>query len=353
MHPLKIADGFEQASEIAVNRLTEISEEIDINEDNHQRLIEAAMIALGSKVVNKHKSELARIAVDAILAVADLERRDVNFDLIKISGKTGGSLQDTRLINGILMDKDISHPQMRKEIKDAKILVLTCPFEPPKPKTKHNLHITSAEDYNKLYAQEQEYFKDQVKRCKDSGANIVMCQWGFDDEANHLLLQNELPAVRWVSGTDIELMAVATGARIVPRFEEISADKLGKAGAIREIQFGTSNERMLIVEECEKSKSVTILVRGGSQMIVDEAIRSIHDAMCVVRNLIKTNRIVWGGGASEIACSLAVRSSADKIPDIEQYAIRAFADALENIPTALADNSGLNPIEALAQSKAK
>jgi T-complex protein 1 subunit epsilon len=153
---------------------------------------------------------------------------------------------------------------MRKEILDAKILLLTCPFEPPKPKTKHNINISNAEDYKKLYAQEQEYFKDQVKRCKESGASIVMCQWGFDDEANHLLLQNELPAVRWVSGTDIELMAVATGARIVPRFEEITPEKLGKAGAIREIQFGTSNERMLIVEECVKSKSVTILVRGGS-----------------------------------------------------------------------------------------
>lgn len=152
-----------------------------------------------------------------------------------------------------------------------------------------------------------------VKRCKDSGANLVLCQWGFDDEANHLLLQNQLPAVRWVSGTDIELIAVATGGRIIPRFEDIEPSKLGKAKIVREIQFGTTTERMMVIEECECSKSVTILIRGGSQMIVDEAKRSVHDAICVVRNLIKNNKIVYGGGASEIACSLAITEEANKV----------------------------------------
>lgn len=147
---------------------------------------------------------------------------------MKIAGRTGGSLEDSKLIKGILLDKDISHPNMRKTIDDAKICILTCPFEPPKPKTKHNINIGSAADYNKLYEAEQEYFRDMVKKCKDSGANIIMCQWGFDDEANHLLLQADLPAVRWVGGTDIELLAVATGARIIPRFEEIEAKKTRK-----------------------------------------------------------------------------------------------------------------------------
>lgn len=191
-----------------------------------------------------------------------------------------------------------------------------------------------------------------VKRCKDSGANLVLCQWGFDDEANHLLLQNQLPAVRWVSGTDIELIAVATGGRIIPRFEDIEPSKLGKAKIVREIQFGTTTERMMVIEECECSKSVTILIRGGSQMIVDEAKRSVHDAICVVRNLIKNNKIVYGGGASEIACSLAITEEANKISTIQQYAVRAFSDALDQIPTALADNSGLNPIEIVSDLKA-
>ena len=145
-----------------------------------------------------------------------------------------------------------------------------------------------------------------VRLCKESGASIVLCQWGFDDEGNHLLLQNDLPAVRWVSGQDIELIALATGARIIPRFQDITKEKLGFAGRVREIQFGTSNERLLVVEECKNTKSVTILVRGGSSMIIDEAIRSIHDALCVVRNLIKQPKIVYGGGAAEISCSIAV-----------------------------------------------
>ena len=151
LHPLNIADGFEKACELAVGRLEQISEEIDVVANDHERLIEAAMTSLGSKVVNKNKRQMAQIALKAVLSVADLERKDVNFDLIKINTKTGGSLEDTTLIHGILIDKDMSHPQMPKTITDAKICILTCPFEPPKPKTKHNINISSADDYNKLY----------------------------------------------------------------------------------------------------------------------------------------------------------------------------------------------------------
>merc|ERR1712071_232929 len=171
----------------------------------------------------------------------------------------------------------------------------------PKPKTKHKLNISSKEAYDKLYTQEQEYFKQMVQQVKDSGANLVICQWGFDDEANHLLLQNNLPAVRWVGGVEIEHLAIATGGRIVPRFSELTADKLGKAGTVREVSFGNTKERMLVIEDCANSNAVTILVRGGNKMIVEEAKRSLHDAMCVVRNLIKDNRIVYGGASAEIA----------------------------------------------------
>merc|ERR1711988_402480 len=229
----------------------------------------------------------------------------------KMEGKPGGQLGETELIKGIVVDKDFSHPQMPKQITDAKMCILTCPFEPPKPKTKHKLDITSKDAYDKLHAQEQEYFTTMVKQCKDAGANLVICQWGFDDEANHLLLQNELPAVRWVGGVELELIAIATGGRIVPRFSELSEEKLGKAGTVREVAFGTTKERMLVIEECACASAVTVLIRGGNQMIVEEAKRSLHDAMCVVRNLIRDNRIVYGGGSVEISCSLAVSSAAD------------------------------------------
>lgn len=145
------------------------------------------------------------MAVDAVLAVADLERKDVDFELIKIDGKMGGSLADSQLVYGVVVDKDMSHPQMPKEIKNAKIAILTCPFEPPKPKTKHKLDITSVEEFKKLQTYEKEKFEEMVKQVKDTGANLVICQWGFDDEANHLLLQNNLPAVRWVGGPEIEV----------------------------------------------------------------------------------------------------------------------------------------------------
>jgi len=206
---------------------------------------------------------------------------------------------------------------MKKEVKDAKVCILTCPFEPPKPKTKHGLEIKDADQYNQLLKMEQDYFTDMVKRVKDSGANVVLCQWGFDDEANHLLMTNDLPAIRWVGGVEIELLAIATGARIIPRFEEITPEKLGKAGIIREMAFGTSSDKVTLIQECAFSKAVTIMIRGGSRTICDEAKRCLHDAICVVRNMVKNNNVVGGGGATELACSIAVAAEADKIKGVE------------------------------------
>jgi len=233
------------------------------------------------------------------------------------------------------------------------LAILTCPFEPPKPKTKHKLEVTNVEDYQALHKYEQEQFISMVDKVKAAGANLAICQWGFDDEANHLLLQKELPAIRWVGGPEIELIAIATNGRIVPRFEELTPEKLGSCGTVREIGFGTTKDKMMVIEDCPNTKAVTIFIRGGNKMIIEEAKRSIHDALCVVRNLVRNNKIVYGGGASEIACSLAVSEEADKISTIEQYAFRAFADALENIPLALAENSGVSPIHTLTEVKAK
>lgn len=353
IHPLRIAFGYEKACEVAVKKVEGIARTVDIQADNQAALLKAACTALGSKVVSSRKEQLGRISVDAVLSVAVLERRDVNFDLIKVEGKAGGKLEDTMLIRGIIVDKDFSHPQMPKVVEDAKMAILTCPFEPPKPKTKHKLDIRSAEDYKKLHEHEQEYFRKQIKCIQECGANLVICQWGFDDEANHLLYQNKLPAVRWVGGVELELIAIATGGRIVPRFEELTNDKLGKAGKVHEINFGTTKEQMLIIEDCANSKAVTVLVRGGNKMVIDEAKRCLHDANCCVRNLIRDPRIVPGGGASEMAASLAVQAAADTEQTIEQYSMRAFAQALDEIPMALAENSGLQAISQMAAMKAK
>lgn len=229
--------------------------------------------------------QFAKIAVDAVLTVADLERRDVSFDLIKVEGKVGGSLADIQLIKGVLVDKDFSHPQMPDKVENARLAILTCPFEPPRPKTKHKLDISSVEEFKKLRDYEKEKFTDMIKRVKDAGANLVICQWGFDDEANHLLMQNDLPAVRWVGGPEIEvrtlqfwsksietnmqtqLIAIATQGRIVPRFEDLTSEKLGKAGIVREISFGTTRDKMLVIEDCANSRAVTVFVRGSNKMV--------------------------------------------------------------------------------------
>ncbi|KAI3910012.1 hypothetical protein MKW92_053436 [Papaver armeniacum] len=308
IHPVRVAEGYEMASKVAVEHLEHISHKFTFGANNIEPLVQTCMTTLSSKIVNRCKRSLAEIAVKAVLAVADLERKDVNLDLIKIEGKVGGKLEDTELIYGIIVDKDMSHPQMPKQIQDA--------------------HI-------------------------DVGATLVICQWGFDDEANHLLMNRNLPAVRWVGGVELELIAIATGGRIVPRFQELTTEKLGKAGLVREKSFGTTKDRMLYIEQCANSRAVTIFIRGGNKMMIEETKRSIHDALCVARNLIRNNSIVYGGGSAEISCSVAVEAAADKYPGVEQYAIRAFADALDAVPMALAENSGLQPIETLTAVKSQ
>lgn len=267
IHPVRIADGYDQACEVAVAELDKICDEIKFSKQDTGNLLKVAKTSLGSKIVSKAHDQFAQIAVDAVLSVADLERKDVDFELIKVDGKVGGSLEDSLLVKGVVVDKDFSHPQMPSEVKDAKLAILTCAFEPPKPKTKHKLDITNVEEFKKLQKYESGKFTEMIQQIKDTGANVVICQWGFDDEANHLLLTNKLPAVRWVGGPEIELIAIATNGRIVPRFEDLTADKLGKAGIVREVSFGTTRDKMLIIEECANTRAVTVFVRGSNKMV--------------------------------------------------------------------------------------
>lgn len=373
IHPIKVANGFDEACKVAIAHLDEIADEVKIPKtyvknqqsssgngsasvgdvEDGDDLFKASKTSLGSKIVSKFHNQFAQMAVDAVLSVADLERKDVDFELIKVEGKVGGSLNDSKLIHGVIIDKEFSHPQMPKQVEDAKIAILTCPFEPPKPKTKHKLEIDNVDEFKVLQKYEQDKFKEMIDFLKKAGANLVLCQWGFDDEANHLLLQNEVPAVRWVGGPEIELIAIATNGRIVPRFEDLSEAKLGHAGLVKEIEFGTTKDKMLVIEKCSNVKAATVFVRGSNKMIVDESIRAIHDSICVVRNLIKDNRVIYGGGAAELSMSIAVQDESDKRKGIDQYAFKAFADALDSVPMTLAENSGLNSIETLTELKAR
>lgn len=356
IHPIRIANAFERACEVSVRRLADIADSVplDFTQDRFLELLtQTAMTTLRSKVVNRDLRRMAEIVVKAVMSVADLERRDVHLDMIKVEGKLGGRLEDTTLVNGVILDKEFSHPQMPKEVTNAKIAILTAPFELPKPKVKTNLSISTKEQYDELRKFQAEQFQHMLQKVKDSGANFVICQWGFEHEANSLLYTHGIPALRWVGGVELEQIAIATSGKIVPEFDQLSADKLGRCGKVREIIFGTTNERMTVLEDCASSKFVSILVRGGSQTLIEEAKRALHDAICIVRNLIRDSRIVYGGGAAEIACSLAVEEASNHVTGIDQYGMRAFAMALESVPIALAENSGLPAIESLAVSKSR
>lgn len=289
------------------------------------------------------------------------------------------------------MDKDFSHPQMPDEVRNAKLAILTCAFEPPKPKTKHKLDITTVEEFKKLQTYEKTKFTEMIDQIKATGANLVICQWGFDDEANHLLLQNKLPAVRWVGGPEIELIAIATNGRIVPRFEDLSAQKLGTAGIVREMSFGTTREKMLVIEECANTRAVTVFVRGSNKMVCSRI--ATGSMICKLTLFSYTDhrrsqaltprrplrspksrqrqprRLRWGSRRDRLLSSCRGSLAQGmycptpphprptnkylQSPGLEQYAMRAFADALDAIPMALAENSGLSPIETLASIKSR
>ncbi|GIX64273.1 T-complex protein 1 epsilon subunit [Babesia caballi] len=355
LHPLRIADGYEKACDIAIRRLEEIAAQQDeryqpTGAESLELYRKAAFTALGSKVVSSCQDHLAGIAVDAVLSVRDKERKDVNLELIKIEAKTGGRLEDTCLVGGIVLTKEFSHSQMAKTVTDARIAILSCPFEPPKSKTKSRIEIGTVEDYEKLQKCEKEYFENMVKRVVDSTANVVICQWGFDDEANHLLMKHGISAVRWVGGAELELVAIATGGKIVGRFEDLDESKLGRAGLVREIASGVEHQELIFIEQCSNTKSVTVLISGGNGVYVEETKRCIHDAICCVRNLVRDSRVLGGGGAPEIAASIAIEAAAASFNTLEQFAVQAFSEALLDIPMALADNSGLNVFDMVAKA---
>nr|UXY87332.1 T-complex protein1, epsilon-SU [Cryptomonas sp.] len=349
VHPTRIIEGFEHGCDICLTHLENISEYMNKNFDIYESLLAAGSTAMNSKIINRSKKRLTEICIKAVLAVSDISRRDVNLDLIKIEGKIGGNLENTTLINGIVIDKEFSHTQMPKQLDDVRLCILTSPLEPPKPKTKHRIEIGNIRELNNLECLEQKYFHDMILQIKNSGTNLLLCQWGFDDEGNHLLLRNKLSAVRWVSGSEIELLAVATGAQIVPRFNEITTATLGFASRIRESCFGTMEDRILIVENCSKSKAVTVFIRGSSDLVINEAKRAIRDGVCVIRNLIKDNRIVFGGGSSELSCSLKICDESKNSSGLKHFILNGFSEALKIVPLILAENAGYSSIETIYQ----
>ncbi|NYZ77116.1 TCP-1/cpn60 chaperonin family protein [Candidatus Micrarchaeota archaeon] len=347
IHPTTIIKGYEVAEQEAMKILERISK--DVTPEDAKTLNRIAMISMGSKGVGseEEKTKIANIVVTALKQVA--EKRDgkyvVDSDFIQIEKKAGGDVLDTELINGIIVDKEIVHAGMPKTIKAAKIALIDSALEIEKTETDAKIEITSPEQMESFLKQEEKMLKEMVGKIQRSGATAVFCQKGIDDLAQHYLAKMKIMAVRRVKKSDMEKLARATGAKVASSLDDLNESDLGNAGLVEEKKVG--GEAMVFVRECKDPKSVSIFVRGGTEHVVSEVERAVKDAIGAVGATIEYGKYVVGGGSAEMAISSALQDYAIKVGGREQLAIQAFAEALEAIPKALAENAGMDAIDTL------
>lgn len=351
IHPTIIIDGYKMAAEKALETLEKIA--IAVNLKSQDFLVKAATTSMGSKIVAEHKDYLAEIVVKAMMAVA--EKQDgafkVDVDDVKVEKKTGESLKETTLINGIVLDKEIVHSGMPKRLEKAKIALLDASLENEKPELDAKINIESPDQIEAFLKQEEEMLKDMVEKILSTGANVVICQKGIDDMAQHFLARKGVIAIRRAKKSDMEKLARATGGKIVSSINSLSAADLGYAALVEERKTG--DDKMTYVEGCKNPKSVTLLIRGGTQRMTAEAERSIHDALSVVKDLLEEPKIVAGGSAPEMEVSSVLKKYAQTLPGREQLAVQIFAEALESIAVTLAENAGLDPVDIISQLRAQ
>jgi len=351
VHPIVIIDGFKKASEKAQEVLEKIA--IPIKIDDEKTLRQVAATSLSSKAVNVAVEHFAKIIVDAVKQVAEEVdgKYKADIDLIKIVKKHGKSLEETELVKGIVIDKEVASSQMPKMVENAKIALLNEKLEIEKTEFDAKINIESPDQMKQFLDEEERMIKEMVTTIAKSGANVVFCEKGIDDLALHFLAKNGILAVKSVSSSDMEKLAKATGGKILSSIKDLTAEALGKAKRVEEAKIG--DDKLIYVRECKNPKAVTIVIRGASPHVVDEAERSLHDALCVVRNSIEDGKIVAGGGAPEAEIAKQLRKYAPKVGGREQLAIEAFADAAEAIPLTLAENAGLDPIDTMVALRAE
>ena len=351
VHPTVIVDGYSKASKRAIEAFEGMAEKV--TPEDKGWLTKVAKTSMQTKLVFKEAEELAQMVVDATLAVA--EKADggdrVDIDNVKVEKKPGGSLKDTRLIQGIVLDKEVVHSGMPKLVDKAKIALISAPFEIEKTEFDAKLNINDPTMMKKFLDEETKMLKGMVDKIVEVGANVVVCQKGIDDIAQHYLAKANVLAVRRAKESDMTKLAKATGARVVNNFEDLSASDLGNAAHVEERKV--EEDKWVFVEGCKNPKAVTILVRGGTQRIVDEGERSLHDALMVTKDVIEKPAVVAGGGSAEAEAASQVLKWADKLSGREQLAAQKFAEALESIPIALALNAGMDPIDAQVEFRAK
>jgi thermosome len=351
VHPTIIIDGYKKAAEKALEVLEKIAIPTGQNTEEYSKKV--AMTSMASKLVADHREYLADLAVKAVLAVAEKEGEKYKADIedVKVEKKPGESVRDTKLINGIVLDKEVVHSGMPKRVEKAKIALLDAALEIEKTEFDAKINIESPEQMEAFLKQEEGMLKEMVDKLASIGANVVLCQKGIDDMAQHFLARKGIMAVRRIKKSDMEKLAKATGGRVVTNLDAITSADLGYAEVVEERKIG--DDKMTFVEGCKHPKAVTILIRGGTERIVDEAERSLHDALCVVRDVVEEPKILAGGGAPELEISRMLKKYAETLPGREQLAVKSFAEALEAVPITLTENAGLDPIDILSELRAR
>ncbi len=351
VHPTIIVDGYRKSAAKAIEVLNDIAQKVSGNEKDH--LTRIARTSMQTKLVSKEADDLAAIVVNAALAVSEktdsVSKMDV--DDIKVEKKAGGSMRDTKLIKGIVLDKEVVHGGMPKHVEKAKIALINSALEIEKTEFDAKINISSPEQMKMFLEEENRMLKSMVDKIVSANANVLLCQKGIDDIAQHYLAKAGILAVRRVKESDMTKMSRATGARIVNNLDDLTSKDLGSADLVEERKVET--DKWVFIEGCKHPKSVTILIRGGSQRVVDEADRSVHDALMVTKDVIEKPAIVAGGGAPEAYAASKLREWASTLSGREQLAAEKFAEALEVIPLALAENAGMDPIDTLTELRAK
>ncbi|MHA1470636.1 MAG: thermosome subunit beta, partial [Candidatus Asgardarchaeia archaeon] len=308
-----------------------------------------AMTAMASKVVSADREALAKIAVEAVKSVAEKQngKVTVNLDNIKVVKKEGAKISETKLVKGVILDKELAHPDMPKEINNPKILLTNAPLEVEKTEFDAHIRIDSPDEIQLFKKQEEKMVLDMVEKIVKSGANVVLSQKGINDIAKSFLAKNGIMAVARVNKKDIERLAKAAGARILTSLEEIPEDALGEAEKVREIKIGDS--KFVFIEGCKNSKAISILLRAGTKMVVEEAERALHDTLFVVKDVVEDGTFVVGGGAIEAEIAKRIRDYSESVSGKAQLAVKIFADAIEVIPRALSENAGLSVIDIISE----
>jgi len=351
VHASVIVDGYQAAAEKTLEIYSEMAKKI--KSDDKESLLKIATTSMQSKLISEDSGTLSKVVVDAILNIVTKKGEDYSVDLdnIKVEKKTGGSIQDTQIIKGIVLDKEIVHSGMPTRIENAKIALINSALEIEKTEMSSEIRITDPTQMQMFLEEENRMLKSMVDKLHDIGCNVLICQKGIDDIAQHYLSKFGILAVRRVKESDMIKLGKATGGRVSANLDDLSEKDLGSANLVH--QKKVESDKWVFVEGCRNPQSVTMLIRGGSQRVIDEVDRSIHDSLMVVKDVIEKPEIVAGGGAPESYAASQLKDWADNFDGREQLAIKKYAEALEIIPLTIAENAGMDPIDTMAKLRAK